>query len=362
MLADNNTPFAAIGFEHNHRDGGVMAVIAARATFDLTADGELPLARQQTLVRADVYDGQPRGAPMIRAGDLVPFKPFADVTVVGDACAPGGKAAQRWDVGIAIDKISHALRVHAPRAWIWDREGWVGGWRLAYNKKDGETQVPLDYRLAFGGALNGDPHAKPDPRNPLGCGAMAKGYTIRRDTSYLAAQIECPKAPLTDPHQELEPEGFGPVPPWSQWRQQHTGTCDHEWHKMRAPRPPHDFNYAFHQVAHPKLILPSYLKGGETIQLSGLTPGGGKLRFRLPDITPWATFDFIDGRQVQARLHCDGLHIDLRQGPLWRVDLTWRAWIVSCPQFWKINLHQGAAADTAHLSYSDEHGLQEAQS
>jgi len=167
-------------------------------------------------------------------------------------------------------------------------------------------------------------------------------------------------APLTDPYQVLEPEGFGPISPWWQSRKVHIGTCDDDWHKFRAPRPPLDFKYSFFQAAHPKLILPSYLKGGEVIRLKGLIPGGGELSFRLPDITPWAAFDFTDGRQVKARLNCDGLHIDLLQDT-WRVDLTWRAWMPTCPQFWKINLYQSTFAEAAHLPFSTEEGLQEAR-
>jgi len=34
----------------------------------------------------------------------------------------------------------------------------------------------------------------------------------------------------------------------------------------------------------------------------------------------------------------DGLHIDLRGPPPWRVDMTWREWIVICPRFFKIDL------------------------
>jgi len=361
MLADNNTPFAAIGFEHRHRSGTNMVVISVRGTFDLTIDGKLQLAERQALVLSDVFDGRPHTTPLIRASDLIPFKPFADVTVLADAHAPNSKPARNWNVGIAVGQIKHTLRVHAPRAWAWDRDGWVGGWRLKYIEK-GTTRTPIDYRFAFGGLLNGDPQGKEDQRNPIGRGAMAKGISIKRDEMFPAAQIECPKTPLSDPHQELEPEGFGPVPPWSKWRLRYVGTCDDQWQKMLAPRPPHDFQYQFHQVAHPKLILPSYLIADDAIELVGLTPGGGKLVFKLPDITPWASFDFIDGRQVRARLHCDGLHIDLRQGPPWRVDLTWRAWMPSCPQFWKINLHQSTFAKAAHLPHSDEEGLREAQS
>jgi len=361
MLADNNTPFAAIGFEHNHRDGMSMAVVAARGTFELMAGGRLQLAARQALVLTDVYEGQPLTTPLIRAGDLIPFKPFADITILADAHAPGGKPARTWDIGLRVDEANHGLRVHAARVWRWEKSPHdLGAWYLRYTE-NGATQIPLDYRLAVGGKLHGDPHAEPDPRNPLGRAGMAQSDAVKRDATYPAAQIESTLAPVTNPFHLPEPEGLGPVAPWWQWRLRHAGTYDDDWHKMRAPRPPHDFQYRFHQVAHPELILPSHFRGGEVIQLAGMVPGGGAVGFRLPDIAPWAVFDFIDGRQVQARLNCDGVHIDLRQGPPWRLDLTWRAWMASCPQFWKVDLNQCKYAEAAHLPFSNETGLVEAR-
>ena len=76
-------------------------------------------------------------------------------------------------------------------------------------------------------------------------------------------------------------------------------------------------------------------------------PGGAGFDFLLPDLVPVARFSFTDGREVTARLHLDGLHLDLREGL--RFDLTWRAWAPICPRFWRIELSLARLAEVRPL-------------
>ncbi len=46
---------------------------------------------------SDVYAGDPHRTPLLRANDLVGYRPHADVTVLGSAHAPGGRPAASWD-------------------------------------------------------------------------------------------------------------------------------------------------------------------------------------------------------------------------------------------------------------------------
>ncbi len=57
MLLRNDTPLAAIGFDDLHRDGAVMAVVAVRASYALTAEGALRLYERQAIALSDVYEG-----------------------------------------------------------------------------------------------------------------------------------------------------------------------------------------------------------------------------------------------------------------------------------------------------------------
>jgi hypothetical protein len=219
--------------------------------------------------------------------------------------------------------------------------------------------VPLDYTHSAGGPILGDPAQRKDERNPLGVGVIDAEHT-RRGERYRAPIVEHHTDVIHDPFGRPEPMGLYPVPPWWPWRARYLGTRDAAWRKERFPRYPADFDYRFFQTAHPKLIMGSYLGGNEGVELIGLTRGHERVIFHLPGKQPWVIYQWEDGRKVSARLNCDGLHLDMRQGPPWRVDLTWRGWIVSCPQFWKMEAYLCGLQEAAHLPRSNEYGLAEA--
>ena len=75
---------------------------------------------------------------------------------------------------------------------------------------------------------------------------------------------------------------------------------------------PADFDYRFFQTA-PAALIRQHLRGDETVRLDGLVPGGA-LAFRLPGLVPVARHAWFDGRAVSARLHLDGVHLDLLLG------------------------------------------------
>lgn len=353
MLAANSTPFAALGFEQIHRDGAPMAVVTARARYDLYADGRLELAGEQALVLSDEYEGAPATTPLLRAGDLVPFRPRADVTVLADAFAPGGRMAPSWTVGIRIEGFQQVLRIFGPRRWLPVGEGPAAGWRL--EEPQAVVGTALDPRFAAGGRVFGDDTGEVDPRNPIGVGTIDARVTPR-GRAYPAPLIESLAEPVTSPFTRPVPRGFGPVPPFWQSRLRHAGTYGDDWLRNRHPRLPADFDYRFHQVAPTDLIQPGYLRGDEVVEIAGLVVGGGMLAFQLPGVRPYGRWQWIDDRQVTARLDLDGLHIDLREGPPWRVDLTWRNWVPICPRFFKIDLSLGSVAETAWLPGAGEDG------
>ena len=94
MLHDNSTPLAAIGFEQLKPDGSPMAVIAARGSFEIV-EGVIRYTPTQELVFADVFEGDPQRTPLVRVGDLIRFKPAADVTVLGVIQSPQAVAVLR---------------------------------------------------------------------------------------------------------------------------------------------------------------------------------------------------------------------------------------------------------------------------
>lgn len=226
MIVKNDTPFAAIGFGDLHREGMTMAVICVRATFDLRADGTLRTAEHQQIVLNDIYEGDPHRTPLIRVGDLIPYKPATDVTVLGSAHAPGGCPASSWQVGVAVGALKTRLRVHGSREWEPTLHFLKPTWKLGAGKP--AVSVPLDYRLSSGGYFVGDPDGSYHPDNPIGPGILHADWSPV-GKSLRAPQIDALDAPVSLPFKTPQPQGFGPVPPFWSSREQHLGTGDEAW-------------------------------------------------------------------------------------------------------------------------------------
>lgn len=340
MLHDNNTPLAAIGFEQWKPDGMAMAVIAARGSFEIT-DGIIRYAGEQKLVLADQYEGDPHRTPLLRPGDLVPFRPRADITLLGNIHARDPATTLRAGLRVirGADTLAEShLYATGPRHWYHD-----GTWKLS--APQAVAEVPLDWRHASGGRIVGHPEGDADPANPIGAGVIHPDFTSAKVTLAAPQILGQPDPP--SPFNPAPPTGFGPISPWWQPRSRYAGTYDRIWEEERHPLLPADFDYSFYQIAPQPLQVEGYLFPGDRVQAYGVLPDEAPLDLQLPDLMPFAKFSFTDGREVLARLHLDGLHIDLRHGQ--KFDLTWRSWIPICPSFWRIDLEMGTAAQVTEM-------------
>ena len=366
MLRENTTPYAAIAFEQWHRDGPTMAVVATRGRWRVEPDGTLA-PEPAALVLSDRYEAGPHDSDLVRVSDLVPYRPATDVTVLGVVRGP--EPAPCLHARLKVGERETRLRAWGPRRWRHERRrGWV------LSEPEPTAEVPLGWAAASGGRVVGCLEGTIEPRNPRGPGLV--GDRTPHDVEVPGAALDAEDAPVTtDPAARPEPRGWGPMPPPWRLRQRHAGTYDAEWRETRHPRLPLDFDYRFHQVAHPALILPGHLKGGETIETEGLAPRGGALAIWLPELGPWARFGFADGREVEAALALDGVHLDLR-GPgagagagegeaterPWSLEVTWRSWMETCPSLRWVDLHHApvTAIAEAHLPVPGPEGLREA--
>jgi hypothetical protein len=59
----------------------------------------------------------------------------------------------------------------------------------------------------------------------------------------------------------------------------------------------------------------------------------------------------LDDRKVSLRLNLVGVHIDAR-GDMVMVDLTWRGWLPTCPQFYLIDLYGETPGTAAYSQYA----------
>ncbi|WP_437882963.1 DUF2169 family type VI secretion system accessory protein [Pseudomonas sp. LRF_L74] len=342
MRIDNRSGFPHAWFEKTGPGGVVYDVLVLRGTFALRGDNRrLERADEQApIVYADEYDGHPEANPLQsvlrREGDLTLFKPASDVYITGTAHAEGGHAQPAWLAGIRIGNRRKLVRLHGPRRFL--REGQA--WRLS--EAEPTTQVPLDYRHAFGGCYSlaateqGPLERVYNPENPAGCGWLPTDADLQalspeaaelvrqwRDglDELPAPQIEDPQAPLASPYDALPVQGLAPLARWCQSRLQYAGTYDERWQAERHPLLPEDFDERFYQAAPSDQVQPGYLAGDEHVSLLGLLPEGLS-HFRLPGIVALAALTPFRGPVKKGALVLDTLAIDLDTR---LVSLVWRA-------------------------------------
>jgi hypothetical protein len=353
MLGNNRTPFAAIAFEQAHRNGSDMAVIAVRASYQLDGQGILVLADKQEIALIDEYAGDPQTSPLLKASDLVPFKPSTDVTALAKSRRPGDcRPEESWVAGIRIGSYRYGLRVCGPRQWLRQKA------RLLPGKSLPVDNVDIDYRSSWSDLEPGELPGDPPPLNSIGV-RRPDAREVDRGSDIVMASIDAPNEDYADPFAVREPQGFGPLPPFWRQRQRFAGTFGERWLKQRHPLLPEDFDYRFHQCAHPRLVMNGHMSGGEEIELYRLHPVSEQLVFNLPAVQPWANFLWLDEREVSMRLNLDGVHIDARGAEV-SVDLTWRGWLPICPQFFRIDVfHDVLGADgLEELPFSGIDGIE----
>ena len=135
-----------------------------------------------------------------------------------------------------------------------------------------------------------------EPRNPVGTGfAMKKEHIVDK----LSPNVEDPRRPCQD-WRKGHPAGFGPIARHWAPRVALAGTYDDVWERTRKPLVPTDFDERFYQCAPEDQQVDRFLKGGELVELYGMT-ADGVLSFRLPRITLVMTTEFYDGSEAQHR-------------------------------------------------------------
>jgi hypothetical protein len=314
----NMTPFAGLAFESWGKGEEVWYTVVLRGTFALGRGGApvRGLPQQEPLVMASAYWGEdPLKTSMRRDNDLAPFKPAADVHVVGTARSPGGRALPRWAVSAKVGDVSKMVHVTGPRQW---RRLVVGMWTLS--DPTPVKEVPVRYELAYGGEV---PHRDPSKhlvceRNPVGRGLV--GSVVVGTDIVEAPQVESPAAPISKLGRDATPEGFGPLSPVWMQRRVKAGTYDQKWLDKVWPRIPADFDFAFYNSAHPDLVAKGYLRGDEPIELVGWHHDG-PVHSRLPGIRPFLLLRCMNGSLVPTGMKLDTVVIDTDED---RVYLTWR--------------------------------------
>lgn len=326
MKLINPFPTPAFAFQQYNNRAELLAIITARATYEIV-DGNLLrfMEEQPEIGYSDTFTGsEDTTAHLVHQADFVPYKPGTDVTVIGRSYAPSGKSDKSWLAGIKVGEKEKILRVFGPRYWepVTGQDDWVMG------EAEPASIVPLSYYQAFGGIIpRDDKHTegKQDCHrfNPIGPGLISHEYSAKGER-LPAPQIEATDDPITDCRKDYVPQGFAPIAPVWRFREQYTGTYDEQWLETKHPFLPPDFDYRFYNCAHPDLIFEPYLQGAEPIHLVNMDPVHRHIKLILPALKMEAKITYEDGASASNVLHMDGVHFDLLQEGPPRLRLTWR--------------------------------------
>lgn len=178
----------------------ILSVLAKR-TYEIApgrtvlADDQLPLNPAE--IQSD--PANPFYSETIAESDLIAYKPFTDVVILGKAYAPHGKKAYHLECEARIGSMVKRLVVYGERK-IESKlmRGPCFTDPVAFESKD------IGYRSSFGGrAKSKDGTLYPFPPNPLGIGFYLKGG-FEDYSEIIVPDVEDPDSPIEPAHLILD--------------------------------------------------------------------------------------------------------------------------------------------------------------
>jgi len=312
----NTSPYAAGPFLLADEQGADLLVLIAKGTWRIEGRDRLALEEEQAPIDpVGSYHGKPDASSLRNAPEADFIKPSTDIALFGHAHAPQGKPVAKLDVSLRVGSVRKIVRVFGDRQW---RRFLL--WRSISSPKAFRT-MPLVYERAFGGTddtPSNPKHEERETRNPVGVGLVARGS--QRKGAAALPNLEDPKKPIRSPRHRPAPAGFGFIAAHWAPRLAYAGTYDAEWQKNRMPLLPEDFDRRFFHAAHPDLVTPEYLLGGEPVEIVNASPRG-RLAFTLPEEAPEGAVMMKDGTRHAVAMNLDTVRIDTDEH---RVSLIWR--------------------------------------
>jgi len=305
----NHTPFSAAFALFPNAQGIDTLYTIVKATFQIGPQWTLA-EKQSEPQQADKYWDEPETSSLRFASDYHIGKAGTDILMSGYACAPKEHPVRSLDVHLSVGSVSKTLRVFGDRYWN----------RGLITNPDTFTKMPLVYERAFGGKdIHNGILRSNEARNPVGFGYAGEKSVLEMDGVPLP-NIECPHELINHYTDCPTPAGFAPLSPSWLPRAQYAGTYDDQWQQNRAPYLPDDFNPLFLNVAHPDLIYPGFLQGGEAVIINGMHPMGS-LKFELPYVKLRNKLT-VAGVEESRDFMLETLALDPNQLQL---SLTWRS-------------------------------------
>lgn len=300
----NRTPFAAEQLLLLDEHAAQALTLIAKATFDLGTGSPVLAAAQAPLVSSPRYRGAPGAGSLERDAEIGPLKAATDVLLLGHAHAAHAGATEAM-VELRVGPLHKRVQVFGDRRWAR-----VGG-RLQPGEPQPFEQMPLVWERAFGGPAF--------DRNPVGVGYVRNAQAHDPEGGPLP-NLEDPGALLREPGDAPAPACFAFVSPIWTPRRAHAGTFDETWELSRFPRLPVDFDQRFHGSAPADLQVAGFLRGGEAVEIHGVSPRG-PLRFSLPELGLRGRFRLRRDEPREVALALDTVIID---ADALRLELVYR--------------------------------------
>lgn len=310
---DNHTPFAVDHSWVRDKNGGEVWVVAVKATFDIKENGTTEIAKEQEPVQIKpLFRGEPASSSLLYDCDLYETKPTTDILLHGHAYAPQGKAVSNLDVSLKVANVHKTLLVTGNRLV-------KAGALSRITAAEPFTKMSLSYEHAYGGKDSSDADPSKhhwDTRNPVGV-----GYAVNASppADIPLPNVEYSRHRITALNRTGVPASFGPVASHWQPRLKWGGTYGDKWMKERQPLWPEDFDTRFFLAAPPDQQAEQYLRGGETVELQNLTPGG-LLSFPLPRFAFGFSTRFYTGETIE---HRGELHTIIIEPDFPRLMMVW---------------------------------------
>jgi hypothetical protein len=273
--------------------GRHVLTIVCKATFDLApVTSELSADQEAPNEDDNHWDDDPARS-LYSPSDLAPFKPRADILLVGHAFAPRGEPVQSLVARLLVGELDKSIEVFGERAFT--RQG---GMRETARF----TKMPLRYERAAGG---------PGTKNPVG---------VRSDATdpygaSLFPNLQPVGLSVSSPGDYIEPVGFGPIAPTWRDRMERLGphaaafTPD----SVRRRPLPENFDGAYFNAA-PRDQQVDAIRSGERLVLEHLHRDHARLVTSLRGVYPQARGDPAGLRHALDRHRSGPLHAHV-EGP-----------------------------------------------
>lgn len=300
--------------------GRDCVAVVAKATFRIPSDQRRATelnAEQLPILFEEEFFGDANNSSVRYPADIVLGKARTDIILIGQAYAPRKIPVTEMYVSMRVGPVQRTLRIVGDRQWAKKS----GGFGYAATPASPFTAMPIIYERAFGG--RDETHDDSSKHSFHASNPVGQGFRLNPSAvdGALLPNLEDAAQPITDWRDRPPGAGFGAIASSWEPRQRYAGTYDEQWKERKFPFLPDDFDIRFFNAAPLPQQVGGFLRGGELVELFGLSSTREVLRFNLPMVNIRFAFRFEDCLvEKEARLWTVALEPDRD-----RLYLAWGA-------------------------------------